>query len=262
MVEVVAPNLLEVHGVSKSFGGVQAVRDLDIAVEKGAIAAIIGPNGAGKSTAIDLISGFKKPDSGTIMFDTHVVQGKPAYRMSRLGLARTFQTAREWPRLTVMDNMLASAPQQGMDTIWRALFARRRLASKELADRQNARRLLTEFGLFDLRNELAGNLSGGQKRLLEFARIAIARPRMVLLDEPLAGVNPVLQDKILSAVHALNREGITILLIEHNLPWVEAASDRITVMAEGTAIASGRLSELRAHRGVIDAYLGEVVANG
>ena len=261
MASPTTPPLLEVTGVSKRFGGVQAVDDLHLTVEEGAVVAVIGPNGAGKSTAIDLISGFQRPDAGTIRFGGRLINRLPPYRISSLGLVRTFQTAREWRRLTVMENMMVAAPQRGLDRAWRALLTRRKLAETEERDRQEARSLLQEFGLFAVRNEYAGNLSGGQKRLLEFARISIARPRMVLLDEPLAGVNPILQTTILHAVQRLNREGITVLLIEHNLPWVESASERVIVMAGGTDIAMGRMDEIRADPTVVDAYLGEVVAS-
>jgi ABC-type branched-subunit amino acid transport system ATPase component len=253
--------LLEVRGLTKSYGGVQAVHDFGITVEEGEVLGLIGPNGAGKSTALDVISGFQKPEAGVIKFAGREIQGWPAYRVSSFGLARSFQSPREWKRLTVMDNMLIAAPQNGRDKAWRALFTRRKLAQAEEADRQHARVILDRFGLLELRDEYAGNLSGGQKRLVEFARIAIARPRMVLLDEPLAGVNPVLQTNILEAILGLNRDGITVLLIEHNLPWVERACKRIVVMSQGVDIATGSMEELRANEVVVDAYLGEVAAN-
>jgi neutral amino acid transport system ATP-binding protein len=253
--------LLEAVGLSKNFGGVKAVDNFGLSVEQGAIVGLIGPNGAGKSTAVDLISGFRSPDAGVITFAGREIQGWPMHRVSRLGLIRTFQSPREWPRLTVMDNMLIAANQEGRDAAWRALFRRRKLAHAEAVDRQKARALLGRFGLMAVRDEYAGNLSGGQKRLLEFARIAIARPRMVLLDEPLAGVNPLLQGNILEAIRDLNRDGITVLLIEHNLPWMKEATERIVVMAQGTDLARGSMVELRANRAVVDAYLGEVEEN-
>lgn len=253
--------LLEVRGLAKSFGGVRAVNDLNLSVEAGSVVGLIGPNGAGKSTALDLISGFQKPDAGQVIFDGREIQTLPSYRISRLGLIRTFQSAREWSRLTVMDNMLIAACHHGRDAIWRALFSRRTLARAEISDRAQARELLGRFGLLAVRDEYAGNLSGGQKRLLEFARIAIAGPQMVLLDEPLAGVNPVLQDAILEAVNHFKREHITVLIIEHNLPWVEIACDRVIAMAYGTGLATGSMQDLRANQAVVDAYLGEVAAN-
>jgi ABC-type branched-subunit amino acid transport system ATPase component len=249
-----------VSKLAKRFGGVRAVGDCTLSVDEGMILGLIGPNGAGKSTALGLISGFLQPDGGSVIFGGQPIQGWPGYRVSRAGLLRTFQSPREWAGLTVMDNMLIAAPQHGRNAIWRALLTRRALASDEAADRARAREVLDEFNLVRLRDEYAGNLSGGQKRLLEFARISMARPRMVLLDEPLAGVNPVLSRRIGEAIARLRAGGVTVLLVEHNLPFVERACDSIVVMAEGACIARGSLAELRADRRVVDAYLGEVPA--
>ena len=251
--------ILEVSHLAKSFGGVRAVVDCSFSVRLGTAVRLIGPNGAGKSTAIEMVSGFLAPDSGTIVFDGQEVQGRPPHRIAARGLIRTFQTPREWQGLTVMENMLIAADQNGRDAAWRAIFARRGLRAAERADRQRARELLERFGLIKLRDEFAGSLSGGQKRLLEFARIAMKAPRLVLLDEPGAGVNPVLQRNIEEAIVGLQRDGITILLIEHNLPFVERACQAIYVMAQGSTIAHGRtLAELRGVPAVVDAYLGEV----
>jgi branched-chain amino acid transport system ATP-binding protein len=249
--------LLQVEGVHKSFGGVHAVRDCTFSVATGSITGLIGPNGAGKSTLINVVSGFHKPDSGVIRFGGQQIQGLPMYRISRLGLMRTFQTPREWPGLTVMENMLLAAPPRGRDALWRAYLQPGKLRAAENADRVRARELLSDFNLLDLRDELAGNLSGGQKRLLEFARIAFAQPRMVLLDEPQSGVNPVLADRMIEAIERLNAGGITVLMIEHNLGFVERLCPQVFVMALGTCIAGGSMAELRAHAGVLDAYLGQ-----
>jgi ABC-type branched-subunit amino acid transport system ATPase component len=255
------PGLLQVRGLSKSFGGVQAVTELDLEVGEDELVGLIGPNGAGKSTALDVISGFRAPDSGVVKFAGREIHGWPAYRVSGMGLVRTFQSPREFARLTVMENMLVTARQQGRDRVWRALVQRPRLHAAEEADRRRARGLLERFDLIALRDEYAGNLSGGQKRLLEFARIAMSEPRMVLLDEPLAGVNPRLQTNILQAILDFNRSGMAVVLIEHNLRFVESACQRVVVMAEGTDIASGGMRELRANPSVVDAYLGEVVTS-
>lgn len=250
--------ILEVAHVSRAFGGVQAVNNCSFTVERGSMTGLIGPNGAGKSTAVNLISGFLKPDRGTITFEGRPIHGLPGHRVSRLGLMRTFQTPREWPAMTVMENMLLAAPAQGRDSLWRAYFQHRRLMEAEAADRVTARELLKEFSLFDLRDEPAGNLSGGQKRLLEFARIAFAKPQMVLLDEPQSGVNPVLGDRMAAAINSLNDSGITVLLIEHNLPFLERLCKHVLVMALGTCIARGSMDEIRANKEVVDAYLGQV----
>jgi ABC-type branched-subunit amino acid transport system ATPase component len=252
------PALLEIEGLFKSYGGVHAVRDCTLSVARGSITGLIGPNGAGKSTLVNLVSGFQKPDSGRIRFGGDEVQGKPMHRISRLGLMRTFQSPREWPALTVMENMLLAAPAGGRDALWRAYFQHAQLKAAEAEDRVQARQLLRDFNLFDLRDELAGNLSGGQKRLLEFARIAFAHPRMVLLDEPQSGVNPVLADRMIAGIERLNADGITVLMIEHNLPFVERLCPRVLVMALGTCIASGSLEELRSDADVLEAYLGQV----
>lgn len=250
--------LLDVAGLTKSFGGVHAVRDCTFTVAEGTVVGLIGPNGAGKSTTIDLISGFKRPDSGTIRFAGQEVQGLPPHQISRLGLVRTFQTAREWPHLTVMENMLVAVRHKDREAVWRAVLTPRRVRQAEQQDRVTARALLNQFGLLRLKNEYASNLSGGQKRLLEFARIMFARPRMAVLDEPMAGVNPVLATGLCEAITTLASEGITVLMVEHNLPFVERVCPHTIVMAEGTHIAEGTMEELRRHRAVVDAYLGEV----
>jgi ABC-type branched-subunit amino acid transport system ATPase component len=253
--------LLEIEGVHKSYGGVHAVRDCSFTVAQGSITGLIGPNGAGKSTLVNLVSGFQKADSGVIRFGGQEIQGRPMHRISRLGLMRTFQSPREWPGLTIMENMLLAAPERGRDALWRAYLQPRALKIAEDQDRVQARQLLRDFNLYDLRDELAGNLSGGQKRLLEFARIAFAQPRMVLLDEPQSGVNPVLADRMIAAIQRLNAQGITVLMIEHNLPFVERLCPRVLVMALGTCIASGSLQELRSQPDVLDAYLGQAPVN-
>lgn len=253
--------LLEVDNVSRSFGGVHAVRDCSLSVIEGSITGLIGPNGAGKSTLVNLVSGFLAPDSGAIRFAGREIQGWSGHRVSRLGLTRTFQTPREWPAMTVMENLLIAAPPNGRDALWRAYFQPRQLRRAEDADRVRARQILRDFNLFDLRDELAGNLSGGQKRLLEFARVAMAKARMVLLDEPQSGVNPVLADRMAEAIQQLNAAGITILMIEHNLPFVERLCPRVLVMALGSTIAAGTMAELRTHADVLDAYLGQVTVS-
>jgi ABC-type branched-subunit amino acid transport system ATPase component len=252
--------LLEVRNVQKHFGGVQAVRDCSFSVAEHSITGLIGPNGAGKTTMLDLISGFRHPDAGSILFSGRPIQDLPAHRVSRLGLMRTFQTPREWAGLTVMENMLLAAPSNGRDSVWRALLDRPALQRAEADDRVKARDLLRQFGLFDLRDELAGNLSAGQKRLLEFARIALAQPRLVLLDEPQAGVNPILIARMAEGIRSLHASGITVLMVEHNLPFVERLCTTVLVMALGETIASGSMKELRANERVIDAYLGQAPA--
>ena len=248
--------ILEINGLSKHFGGVQAVSDFSLSVEKGSITGLIGPNGAGKSTVIELVSGFQKPDTGAIVFAGRKIQGREPHRIGQLGLLRTFQLAREWPKLTVMENMLVAALDQRRPTIWRALATPGRLREAQEADRGRAQAILADFDLLALRNDLAGTLSGGQKRLLEFARLVIAKPAMVLLDEPLAGVNPVLGARIQESIEILASRDITVLLVEHNLRLIEALCSSVAVMALGTRIAFGNMAELRSDTKVVDAYLG------
>jgi ABC-type branched-subunit amino acid transport system ATPase component len=251
--------VLQVAGLAKSFGGIQAVLDVSFSAREGQTTGLIGPNGAGKSTVLEVVSGFLKPDHGVIRFAGQEIQSWPAFRISRLGLMRTFQLSKEWPTLTVMENMLAAAVDAGRDKIWRALLTPGKLRTAELADRVKARELLASFGLFDLRDDPAGSLSGGQKRLLEFARVAIANPRMVLLDEPLAGVNPVMAERVLGSIRIFSERGIGVLLVEHNMAVIESLCSSVIVMAAGRKIAEGTMEQLRSNPEVTDAYLGKVV---
>jgi ABC-type branched-subunit amino acid transport system ATPase component len=251
--------LLEVTGLCKHFGGVYAVNECSFTAAEGQITGLIGPNGAGKSTAIDLISGFKIPDTGTVLFEGRPVQGRAPHRISRMGLIRTFQTPREWPALTVLENLILAHFRPRRERFWLSLRgptkAERRGDGEE---RTRARAILDEFGLLELRNERAGNLSGGQKRLLEFARIRMAEPRLVILDEPMGGVNPVLGERMATAVLGFVPNGTSVIIVEHNLPFIERVTDAVVVMAEGTVIAEGPFESLRSNQAVVDAYLGEM----
>lgn len=253
--------LLAVAGVTKAFGGVQAIDGATLVVEEGSLTGLIGPNGAGKSTLIELISGFQTPDSGQIVLGGTSIVGTSPHAISQLGLKRTFQSPREWPELTVMENMLVALGDPDREGFWRTLVQYRKFRAMEAADVVKARELLDRFRLFDLRNELAGRLSGGQKRLLEFARITARRPRIVLLDEPQAGVNPVLYPVMADMIREMVTGGTTVLMVEHNLDFVEALCDVIYVMALGRTIARGTMAELRQDAAVVTAYLGEVEVN-
>jgi branched-chain amino acid transport system permease protein len=250
---------LVVEGLYKHFGGVVAVDKCSFRAQKGQVTGLIGPNGAGKSTAIDLISGFKLPDAGTIFFEGRAIQGLPPHRISRLGLIRTFQTPREWPNLTVLENVLLARWDPQREALWRSLIGQgrvQRLTSK--SEHSRAREILIELGLDKLISERAGNLSGGQKRLLEFARIRMAEPQLVILDEPMGGVNPVLGERIVAAIKGFIASGTTVIIVEHNLPFIERVAQHVIVMAQGAVIASGPFESLRSNQSVIDAYLGEV----
>jgi branched-chain amino acid transport system ATP-binding protein len=248
-----------IEGLNKHFGGVVAVDNCSFRALKGQVTGLIGPNGAGKSTAIDLISGFKLADSGTVVFEGTAIQGLPPHRISRLGLIRTFQTPREWPGLTVLENVLLARWDQERETLWRGLIGPGRAhSSASEAELVKAREILEEFGLEKLRNERAGNLSGGQKRLVEFARIRMAKPRLVILDEPMGGVNPVLGERMVAAIEGFIASDTSVIIVEHNLPFIERVAHHVIVMAQGSAIADGPFESLRSDQSVIDAYLGEV----
>ena len=248
--------LLEIEDLTKSFGGVQAVSSCSFSVPEGKVTGLIGPNGAGKSTVVDLVSGFGRPDSGSIVFGGVQVVGMRSAVISRLGLIRTFQTPREWPSLTVMDNVLLARRQFGRESLWRSLTRARTLRRQEESDRAEAREILDRFQLAELKNTRARELSGGQKRLLEFARMAAAAPRMIILDEPMGGVNPVLGTRIGDAVRSFAEAGATVLVVEHNLPFIERTCDEVVVMDLGSVIAQGPFAGLRDNPRVVDAYLG------
>ncbi|HEY2597543.1 MAG TPA: ABC transporter ATP-binding protein [Candidatus Dormibacteraeota bacterium] len=252
---------LEVRGLTKRFGGVVAVDACSFEAPLGQVTGLIGPNGAGKSTAIDLISGFKLPDSGTVLFKGRQIQGLAPHQISRLGLIRTFQSPREWPGLTVLENVVMARWDPGREGFFGGLrglgHAHRVKVKDELAQ---ARGILDEFGLGALRNERAGNLSGGQKRLVEFARIRMAAPELVILDEPMGGVNPVLGERMALAIEAFIASGTSVIVVEHNLPFIERVTHHVIVMAQGTVIAEGPFESLRSNADVVDAYLGEQVS--
>jgi branched-chain amino acid transport system ATP-binding protein len=249
-----------VRGLTKRFGGVIAVDACSFEAPMGQVTGLIGPNGAGKSTAIDLISGFKLPDSGTVLFKGRAIEGLPPHEISRLGLIRTFQSPREWPALSVLENVVMARwdpAREGLFGGLRGLGRAHRMAAE--AELVQAREILDEFGLSALRNERAGNLSGGQKRLVEFARIRMAAPELVILDEPMGGVNPVLGERMALAIEAFVASGTSVIVVEHNLPFIERVTDHVIVMAQGAVIAEGPFESLRSNTDVVDAYLGEQV---
>jgi ABC-type branched-subunit amino acid transport system ATPase component len=251
--------LLEVTGLSKRFGGVQAVQDCSLGVDRGEVVGLIGPNGAGKSTVITLVSGFAVSDEGRVKFDDLDITRQPAHVRARHGLLRTFQLARVWGRLSVMENMLVAGSQSRRESLWRQFAAPRRQMREEALDRERAREILNEYQLLRLKDLPAEQLSGGQKRLLEFARIMMAKPRLVLLDEPSASLSPVMSERIGESILRLVGSGIAVLLVEHDLPLVEATCSRIVCMAGGRIIAEGSMESLRRNELVVEAYLGAAV---
>ena len=251
---------LDVRGLSKHFGGVYAVENCSFQAPPGQVTGLIGPNGAGKSTVIDLVSGFKLPDAGTIEFNGRRIGGLPPHRIARLGLIRTFQAPREWAGLTVLENVVMARWDPGREGVFRGVVGlSRKQRGASGAELAAARDILIELGLDGLRNERAGNLSGGQKRLVEFARIRMAQPQLVILDEPMGGVNPVLGERIAAAVEGFIASGTTVIVVEHNLPFIERVTQHVIVMSQGGVIAEGPFESLRSSKAVVDAYLGELV---
>ena len=252
-----ADPMLAVTGVSKRFGGVVAVDDASFAVAAGSITGLIGPNGAGKTTMFNLISGFLRPDGGTIVFDGARSDGRPPHALARAGLVRTFQIPRVLTRMTVLENMMLAGGAQPGETLGAALFRPRRIARREREIRAQANELLEVIHLSRLAGDYAGTLSGGQRKLLEFGRALMTKPRMILLDEPMAGVAPALALQLLKHIVALRAHaGTTVLIIEHDMEAVMAISDRIVVMDEGAVIAEGRPDKIQRNERVIEAYLG------
>jgi ABC-type branched-subunit amino acid transport system ATPase component len=246
---------LEVHDVVREFGGVHAVDGASFSVPPGRITGLIGPNGAGKSTMVGLISGMIKPTAGTIHFTGQDITRLAPYRIARLGVTRTFQLSSEFTKLTVLENLLVAVPGQAGENFLGAVFRARhwKLQERELVD--EARAMLARFEMTAKEEEYAGNLSGGQKRLVEIMRGLMAKPELLLLDEPLAGVNPSLAHRILGYLEGLRDEGLTMLMVEHDLHAVGRVCDPVIVMAQGKVVAQGSLDELRANEEVRNAYL-------
>ena len=246
--------ILVIEGVERSFGGLQAVAVDHLEVSRAAITALIGPNGAGKTTLFNLLTGFDHADSGTWRFDGQPLQGRRAHQIAKAGMVRTFQLTTALGRLSLLDNMLLAAPGQRGEHLGGALLGRWR--PQEARNRTEAEGLLERFGLAPLRHQFAGTLSGGQRKLLEMARALMARPRLLMLDEPMAGVNPALRQSLLDHIDGIRREGATVVFIEHDMDVVMGSSDWVVVMAEGRVIAEGPPAAVGANRAVIDAYLG------
>ena len=250
--------ILTVDRVSKSFGGLQAVAGASLALRRGSIVALIGPNGAGKTTLFDLITGFAVPDDGGIRFEGRAIAGMPAHRVARLGLVRTFQLTRVFSAMTVLENMMLAAPSQPGEKLTRRLLPKAAARRREREVRDRAIALLERFRLAAKAADYAASLSGGQRKLLELARALMAEPRLLLLDEPMAGVNRVLGRQLLDFVEELRRsEGMTFLFVEHDMDVVMTRADHVVVMAEGAVVTEGPPDRIRADERVIDAYLGQ-----
>jgi len=247
--------VLAIDGMRRAFGGLLAV-DIDhLEIQRNTITSLIGPNGAGKTTLFNLLTGFDTPDAGHYSLHGRLLAGIPAYKVAQRGMVRTFQLTKVLPRLTVLDNMLVAAKSQPGQTLRGAI-----LGGWHTAERQNeeqAREILERFGLTAMASEYAGSLSGGQRKLLEMARALMVRPTVVMLDEPTAGVNPVLIQSLLEHVKDLRESGITVLFVEHDMDVVQSISDWVVVMAEGHVIAEGPPGVIARNPAVIEAYLGK-----
>jgi branched-chain amino acid transport system ATP-binding protein len=248
--------ILTVDDLQVHFGAVRAVDGLSFEVAGGTAVGLIGPNGAGKSTALKAIGGEVRPTSGAVLFDGSDLAGKRSHVAARHGLIRTFQLGGEFARLTVMENLLVAVPGLRGQSIWGALAGRRWWGAAQQAEVIRAREVLGRLELQNKEDEYASDLSGGQRKLVEIGRALMARPTMMLLDEPMAGVNRSLARRIEEALSALRDEGMTLLLVEHELGSVERLCDRVIVMAQGHQIADGNMGQLRSRQEVLDAYLG------
>ena len=243
-------SLLDVKGVSKAFGGLQALNDCSLNVEKGSITGLIGPNGSGKTTLFNVITGYEKPDSGSVTFEgTEITRAKPS-RVFALGVGRTFQITRIFARITVLENMLVATQR---DEGWLRGLTRSKSSKSELAA---AMEWLDFVGIGRLASLPAGSLSFGQRKLLELAYVLVADPDVILLDEPAGGVNLTLINDIAEKIRALNKGGKSFLIVEHNMEFVMNLCDRVTVMHQGSDLVSGTPSEIRSNPLVLDAYLG------
>jgi neutral amino acid transport system ATP-binding protein len=250
-----AEAMLTVRDLYRHFGGVLAVNGTSFTVPPGQITGLIGPNGAGKSTVLNIIAGALRPDAGTITYRGHDITGQPSYQVARRGIIRTFQVASEFAALTVLENLLVAAQLQRGERLWQAALGERYWKQQERANVERARQLLARFDMSAKEDEYAGNLSGGQKRLLELMRGLMAEPALLLLDEPMAGVNPSLARRIERHLLDLRGEGLTMLMIEHELAVVERLCEPVVVMAQGRVISQGTMASVRADQEVLDAYL-------
>jgi branched-chain amino acid transport system ATP-binding protein len=247
---------LHVRNVSKSFGGVLALNDCSLALERGRVTGIIGPNGAGKTTLLNVITGLVKPDRGSITFDDHDITAWPVHRIASLGLVCTFQIVRELRGLTVLENLLLAPPHQVGEGVGVALFGRSQVARQDRRNAIRARDILKRLGLWEQADQSAAALSGGQKKLLELARVLLLDPKFILLDEPAAGVAPPLLKDIIRFIRELNEEGISFVLVEHDMHLIREVCDDVHVLAEGATLVSGSFADVTGDRRVIEAYLG------
>ena len=250
--------MLSVKGITRRFGGFTAVDGISFDLPRGAIGGLIGPNGAGKTTLFNTLAGLLAPDEGEARLDGQAITGLTPDRVFASGLARTFQIPRPFPEMTVLENVMTVPSRQAGERFWMNWVAPFRVAAEERANRAKADEIIEFCGLARVRGDQARTLSGGQLKLLELARVMMADPRIILLDEPAAGVNPTLMASLVDKITALNARGQTFLIIEHNMDVVMSICEPIFVMAQGRLIYEGDAAGARADRRVLDAYLGDL----
>lgn len=241
--------ILEAQNISKAYGGIQALNACSITVEQGTICGLIGPNGSGKTTLFNVITGYERINEGAVQYNGKSITNMSPDAIFRMGIGRTFQLTRIFPRLTVLENMHVAAQREGMA----ATFGRWSSSHEQ----KRAHELLDFVGITRLKDMPAGNLSYGQKKLLEFAFILIAEPRIILLDEPAGGINPTMINQLTDRIRILNKRGITFLVVEHNMEFVMGLCNKVTVLHRGAKIAEGTPEQVRKNPAVLEAYLGD-----
>ena len=249
--------ILDISNLSKNFGGLSAVKNCSLKIKKGTITGIIGPNGSGKSTLFNLIAGSLKPNDGTVMFNNKNITGLPSYELFSRGILRTFQIAHEFTNLTVLENLMMVPSNQSGEKLINAMFMRKKFKSEENEIRKKAYEVIEFLNLKHLSNELAGNLSGGQKKLLELGRTMMVDSKLVLLDEVGAGVNRTLLKDLGTAILRLNKEkGYTFCMIEHDMDFISRMCNPVIVLSEGSVLFQGTPEEVKNNELVIESYLG------
>ena len=250
--------MLQISNINKSFGGLKVLNNLSFKIKKGSISGLIGPNGAGKTTLFNVINGSIKPDSGSVQLNNYELIGLQPHELFEIGVLRTFQIPHEFFSLTVLDNLLVVPPNKIGETFFGQLFFEKKIKKIEEINTKKAKDIIDILGLSHLEKEYAGNLSGGQKKLLELGRVMMIDPEIILLDEVGAGVNKTLLKKITNIIKKLNKEKkYTFIMIEHDLDFISKLCDTIIVMAEGQFLTQGNIKQIRSNQKVIDIYLGK-----
>jgi ABC-type branched-subunit amino acid transport system ATPase component len=248
--------LLDVQGLHKAYGGLNAVSGVDLTLRRGQIAGLIGPNGAGKTTLLNIVSGVERPTAGRVRFLGNDIGALPQHGLAALGLVRTFQISRELGRLTVLENLLLARPRQSGEKLFDVFARARQIRREEEAGVEAARAALLRVDLWRLADAPAGTLSGGQKKLLELSRAMMLAPRLMLLDEPAAGVAPAMQETLVETIQRLAAEGVDFLIVEHDLDMIAQLCDHVYVMAAGKILTQGSFTDVAGDDRVVEAYLG------